>query len=164
MTAETLVRVLYLGTPMQNKLRHMTFKGVNIFFGEEPVKCGDGQERLALISAEIPFKDAKLITDRSQSYAIVVKDKVKDKFFNDTGDTVASLLPKLYDDAAREQSENTRAVMSEASAIIRDAQERAAQILADAEAEASEKLATAEQKAAPSEEQTQPKTPARGKK
>lgn len=164
MTAETLVRVLYLGTPMQNKLRHMTFKGVNIFFGEEPVKCGDGQERLALISAEIPFKDAKLITDRSQSYAIVVKDKVKDKFFNDTGDTVASLLPKFYDSAAREESENTRAVMSEANAIIRDAQARAAQIVADANAEAKEIVAAAEQKTAPTEEQAQPKTSTRDKK
>lgn len=161
MTAETMVRVLYLGTPTQNKLRHMSFKGVNIFFVEESVKCGDGQDRLALISSEIAFKDARNITERSTAYAIVVKDNVKDKFFNDTGDTIASLLPKLYEGAAREEDQNKRAVMSEANAIIRDAQAQAAKIIAEANAQAEEKLAAAE--AAP-EETPQPKTPARGKK
>ncbi len=162
MTAETSVRVLYLGTPAQNKLRHMTFKGMNVFFAEESVKCADGQARLALISSEIPFKDARNITERNSSaYAIVVKDNVKDRFFNDTGETVASLLPKLYDSAAREEDQNKRAVMSEANAIIRDAQVQAAQIIADAQAEAEEKLAAAQ---TVSEETPQPKTPARGKK
>lgn len=162
MTAETMVRVLYLGTPTQNKLRHMTFKGVNVFFAEESVKCGDGQERLALISSEISFKDARNITERSAAYAIVVKDKVKDKFFADTGDTVASILPKLYDSAAREEDANKRAVMSEASSIIREAQAQKEQILAEARAEAEEIIAAAQPQAAAEEVESR-KTP-RGKK
>lgn len=164
MTAETPVRVLYLGTPAQNKLRHMTFKGVNVFFSEEPVNCGDGKDRLALISSEIAFKDARNITERNPSaYAIVVKDNVKDRFFNDTGDTVASILPKLYDSAEREDDANKRAVLSEANSIIREAQARAAQIVAEASAEAEEIVAAAQPQAAPEEVEPQRKTP-RGKK
>lgn len=164
MTAETMVRVLYLGTPDQNKLRHMTFRGVNVFFAEESVKCNDGQERLALISSEIAFKDARNITERNPSaYAIVVNGDVKDKFFNDTGDTVASILPKLYDSAAREDDANKRAVMSEANLIIREAQERAARIVAEAQSEAEEIVAAAQPQAAPEEVEPQRKT-TRGKK
>jgi len=162
MTAETMVRVLYLGTPAQNKLRHMTFKGVNVFFAEESVKCDDGQERLVLISSEIAFKDARNITERSSAYAIVVKDKVKDKFFNDTGETVASILPKLYDSAAREDDANKRAVMSEASSIIREAQAQKEQILAEARAEAEEIVAAAQTQATP--EEVEPRKTPRGKK
>lgn len=147
LNSESKVRILFLGAPYQNPMRQMSFSGEPIFFIEEMVKTERGQ-LAALITGEIPFRQANvIITRNSTKYAFVHESRVKDRFFKDTGDTLESILPKLYDSANYEMENQKAAISAEASQIIQLAQAQAEEIIRKAEAKAEEILARIEQAA-----------------